>query len=129
MNSTFQLNYAKIEDCGTGALYCQIFDKIYYPTPSIPMSKVNFGAKHEYESVENFKLLQQAIDKVAAQHNVTPKAVPVAQLVRCKYQVRLFSHYSIPRLTIIFAKHIFLRIVAKLYYITFLILILYYLSY
>src|SRR5258706_2172864 len=29
LNDLLQLNYTKIEQCGTGAAYCQIFDSIY----------------------------------------------------------------------------------------------------
>lgn len=29
VNELLQLNYTKVEQCGTGAAYCQIFDSIY----------------------------------------------------------------------------------------------------
>ncbi len=29
LNDLLQLNYTKVEQCGTGAAYCQIIDSIY----------------------------------------------------------------------------------------------------
>jgi RP/EB family microtubule-associated protein len=41
-NNLLDLNMTKIEQCASGAVYCQILDAIYPGTVS--MSKVNFGA-------------------------------------------------------------------------------------
>ena len=57
----FQLNLSKIEQCATGAVYCQIMDAIYPGT--FNLSKVKWGAKFDYEYVENYKVLQSAFDK------------------------------------------------------------------
>ncbi|GAA5909131.1 microtubule-binding protein BIM1 [Sporobolomyces salmoneus] len=75
INDLLQLNYTKIEQCGTGAVYCQIFDSIYQ---DLPMSKVKFDAKvHEY--LTNYKILQASFKK----HGLD-KAIPVEALCRCK---------------------------------------------
>lgn len=127
LNDLLQLNYTKVEQCGTGAAYCQILDSIYgkhphqyifsptlplslplkgAPTPAanshsyspyvllqlqtihrcaflyfdalfnlsepfplvgdVPLSRVKFTAKHEYEFLANFKVLQN----VFKQHKV-----------------------------------------------------------
>jgi len=55
-NETFQLNLSKVEQCATAAVYCQIIDAIYPGT--VQMSKVKWQAKHDYEYVENYKVLQ-----------------------------------------------------------------------
>ncbi|KAG6336861.1 hypothetical protein ID866_2219 [Astraeus odoratus] len=55
LNELLQLNYTKIEQCGTGGAYCQILDSIY---GDVPMSRVKMNAKHEYEFVANFKVMQ-----------------------------------------------------------------------
>ena len=34
LNDLLQLNYTKIEQCGTGGAYCQIMDSIYGEQPS-----------------------------------------------------------------------------------------------
>jgi len=81
LNDLLQLNYTKIEQCGTGAAYCQIFDSIY---GDIPLSRVKFTAKHEYEFLANFKVLQN----VFKQHKVD-KPIPVDKLVKCKMQDNL----------------------------------------
>jgi RP/EB family microtubule-associated protein len=55
-NETFGLSLTKVEQCATGALYCQIIDAVFPGT--ISMAKVRWGAKHDYEFVENYKILQ-----------------------------------------------------------------------
>jgi len=55
-NETFGLSLTKVEQCATGAVYCQIIDAIYPGT--VAMGKVRWGAKHDYEFVENYKVLQ-----------------------------------------------------------------------
>jgi len=78
LNDLLQINYTKIEQCGTGAAYCQILDSIYGVCPrhrplisfiyeslilisrlvDLPMTRVKMNAKHEYEFIANFKVLQ-----------------------------------------------------------------------
>ena len=80
LNELLQINYTKVEQCGTGAAYCQILDSIYrtfLPFDSfsrlspwvwhlciygvvvdIPMTRVKMNAKHEYEFIANFKVMQ-----------------------------------------------------------------------
>lgn len=50
------MNLSKVEQVATGAVYCQIIDAIYPGT--VQMSKVKWNAKHEYEFIENYKVLQ-----------------------------------------------------------------------
>ena len=76
LNELLQVSYTKIEQCGTGGAYCQILDSIYgtlsnwlcflelksdMPWPGIgdvPMSRVKMNAKHEYEFLANYKIMQ-----------------------------------------------------------------------
>lgn len=67
-NSLLDLQLTKIEQCASGGVYCQIIDAIYPGTVAI--SKVNFGAKHEFEFVNNFKVLQQAFQKNGIQRHI-----------------------------------------------------------
>ena len=48
------------------------------------MSRINFGARHEYESLTNYKVLQNVFNK-----NRISKPIPVDRLVRCKMQDNL----------------------------------------
>lgn len=97
LNDLLQLNYTKVEQCGTGSAYCQIIDSIYgafvHPfspiiniydkfqlrsgiagiihifSGDLPLGRVKFNAKHEYEFIANFKVMQNVfkakrIDKV-----------------------------------------------------------------
>ncbi|KAI8373606.1 calponin homology domain-containing protein [Choanephora cucurbitarum] len=81
LNELLQTRYTKIEQAGTGAAYCQIFDSIY---GDVPVSKVKFEAKLEYEYVNNYKILQNVFKK----HKVD-KIVPVDRLIKCKLQDNL----------------------------------------
>ena len=47
---------------GTGAAYCKLLDLIY--PGNVPMGKVNWKAKFDYEYVNNFKILQQSFTKL-----------------------------------------------------------------
>ena len=81
-NETFSLSLSKVEQCATGAVYCQIIDAIYPGT--ITMGKVKWGAKHDYEYVENFKVLQQSFAK-----NDIKRYIDVDKLIKAKYQDNL----------------------------------------
>jgi len=48
------------------------------------MSRINFAARHDYESLANFKVLQNVFIK-----NRIDKPIPVDRLVRCKMQDNL----------------------------------------
>ena len=61
MNELLVLQLTKIEQCSTGAVYCQILDSIFPGT--VKMNKVKWQAKHNYEYVENYKVLQDAFKK------------------------------------------------------------------
>ena len=60
VNDLLQANITKIEYIGKGGHLCQIFDSIY---GDVPLSKVKLNAKHEYEYVQNFKVLQSTFKK------------------------------------------------------------------
>ncbi|KAH6658020.1 microtubule associated protein [Truncatella angustata] len=81
LNSLLQLNITKVEQCGTGAAICQVFDSIFL---DIPMSRVKFNVNTEYAYIQNFKVLQNSF----AKHKVD-KTVHVEALVKCKMQDNL----------------------------------------
>ena len=82
LNSTFVTNFSKIEQTHTGAIACQIWDACF--PGSVAMNKVNWSAKQHYEKVNNYKVLQKALDKTGVK-----KHVPVDSLLRGKYQDNL----------------------------------------
>eukprot|EP01017_Pseudomicrothorax_dubius_P022316 TRINITY_DN2410_c0_g1_i2.p1 TRINITY_DN2410_c0_g1~~TRINITY_DN2410_c0_g1_i2.p1 ORF type:complete len:302 (-),score=62.82 TRINITY_DN2410_c0_g1_i2:157-1062(-) len=82
VNDLLKLNLTRIEQLGTGAVHCQILDMIY--PGKIPLHKVNWRAKYEYEFIYNFKLLQQAFTKCSI-----TKYVDVERLVKARYQDNL----------------------------------------
>jgi RP/EB family microtubule-associated protein len=82
LNDFFDAGYSKVEQTCTGAMHCQILDAIY--PGKVPLGKVNFDAKTEYEYVANYKVLQTVFD----QQQIT-KHVDVARLVKGKFQDNL----------------------------------------
>jgi len=81
-NELLDLNLSKIEQTASGAVACQLTDYIY--PGSIPMHRVNWEAKSDYEYVQNYKLLQAAFTK-----NRVQRHVDVDKLIRAKYQDNL----------------------------------------
>lgn len=61
VNSTLDLNLSKVEDTANGAVACQLLD-IMYPN-QVPMHKVNWNAKQDFEFVANYKILQGCFTK------------------------------------------------------------------
>uniref|UniRef100_L2G7E7 Microtubule-associated protein rp eb family member 1 n=1 Tax=Colletotrichum fructicola (strain Nara gc5) TaxID=1213859 RepID=L2G7E7_COLFN len=81
LNQLLSLNITKVEQCGTGAALCQVFDSIFM---DIPMSRVKFNVNSEYAYIQNFKVLQNTF----ARHQID-KPIPVEALVKCKMQDNL----------------------------------------
>lgn len=81
-NNLLDLQLSKIEQTASGAVACQLTEYIF--PGSIPMTKVNWEAKSDYEFVNNYKLLQKAFSKHKVQRHVD-----VDKLIRAKYQDNL----------------------------------------
>lgn len=81
LNELLQINYTKVEQCGSGGAYCQILDSIY---GDLPMIRVKMNAKHEYEYVANYKIMQNVFKA-----KKIDKPIPVEKLVKCKMQDNL----------------------------------------
>lgn len=82
LNTTLGLNYSKVEQCGTGAAYCQLMDSIY---GGVPLSKVKFETNlGSYDGLNNMKILQAAFNK----HRIT-KQIDVEKLIKCRLQDNL----------------------------------------
>lgn len=81
LNNLLQLNITKIEQCGTGAALCQVYDSIFQ---DLPMARVKFNVNTEYAYITNFKILQNCFTR----HQVD-RLVPVESLIKCKMQDNL----------------------------------------
>ncbi|PRT56319.1 Protein BIM1 [Wickerhamiella sorbophila] len=81
VNETLQLNISKLDELGTGAAYCQFMDLVF---GDIPLAKVKFNARNEYEFLHNYKILQACFTKHRIEH---PFDAP--RLARCRLQDNL----------------------------------------
>ena len=81
-NSVLDLSLTRVEQCASGAVYCQIIDALF--PGRVQMKRVNWVAKLDYEFLPNYKILQRAFDDC----NIS-KHIEVDKLVRAKFQDNL----------------------------------------
>jgi len=82
VNQWLRLNVSKVEECASGAVYCQIIDSVH--PGKVKMQKVNWKAKTDHEFIPNYKLLQQSFIILGVQRHID-----VNKLIKGKYQDNL----------------------------------------
>jgi RP/EB family microtubule-associated protein len=82
INGQLSLTLTKVEQTAPGAVACQLLD-VMYPG-KVPMHKVNWDAKVDYEFIQNYKVLQTCFTKLKIDRHIE-----VDKLVRAKYQDNL----------------------------------------
>jgi len=82
INSTLDLNLSKVEETASGCVACQLLD-IMYPN-QVPMNKLNWAAKQDFEFVANYKILQTCFTKLNIDRHID-----VDRLISGKYMDNL----------------------------------------
>jgi len=77
LHDFLELEIKKVEECNTGAIYVQLMDALY--PGKVPLYKVNFDAKTEYDYIRNFKVLQDVFTTEGIS-----KPIDVSQLIKGK---------------------------------------------
>jgi len=99
INDFLGVKVMKVEECATGAIYCQLLDAIF--PGKVNVKKIDHKARHSWEYMKNWKIIQTLFRKESI-----PKKIPVEKLVQGKFQDNLeflqwfyhFFHQQAPNL-------------------------------
>jgi len=82
INEFLGVKVMKVEECATGAIYCQLLDAIF--PGKVNVKKIDHKARHSWEYMKNWKIIQTLFRKESIS-----KKIPVEKLVQGKFQDNL----------------------------------------
>ena len=89
INDTLLLNLQKIEQLGSGNVYCQLLDAAY--PERVPLYKVKWDARLETDFLHNFKILQASFEFLGLEKRIEVdiRFIQIQKLCKAKYQDNL----------------------------------------
>eukprot|EP01024_Parvocaulis_polyphysoides_P059023 TRINITY_DN6372_c1_g6_i2.p1 TRINITY_DN6372_c1_g6~~TRINITY_DN6372_c1_g6_i2.p1 ORF type:complete len:302 (-),score=35.94 TRINITY_DN6372_c1_g6_i2:200-1105(-) len=98
INQSLALNINKIEQTASGAIACQLLDQLH---PGIvPIQKVDFNCKNEYEYITNWKVLQSAFNKLNIDKEIDINKLVKGRPLDNMEFLQWFKHYYDTQLAI-----------------------------
>lgn len=82
INDILDLNLSKIEDTASGCVACQLLDLLY--PGKVPMHKVNWSVKQNFEYIANYKILQNCFTALKID-----RFIDVDRLISARYMDNL----------------------------------------
>nr|AYE92132.1 DNA (cytosine-5-)-methyltransferase 7 [Gobiocypris rarus] len=79
INETLHTNFTQVEQCRSGACFCQLIDLLF--PGSIDMSKVKFESQKRSDFMQNYSFLQTAFRKLGI-----TESIPVKELLTGKFR-------------------------------------------
>jgi len=82
LNEFLQLDVQKVEQCASGAIYCQLLDALF--PDAVNMKKVDWDLKETFDFLKNWKIIQAVFKRKGVQ-----KKIPIDRITCARFQDNL----------------------------------------